>query len=132
MLLNLEIETKTIGAKELFHNLRLTVEPDQKVGIIGRNGAGKTTLFTILNGKDTDYSGSMQLKHGTRLASTAQEHHDVEQEAVLDYILHNLPEYSRLKHVIDTYPETMGNDVKKIQAYSNALERFSDLGISFA
>lgn len=128
MLLNLEIEAKTIGAKELFNNLRLTVEPGKKVGIIGRNGVGKTTLFNILAGKDTDYVGSMQFKRGTRLVSTAQEHHDVEQQTVLDYILHNLPEYDRLKHIIDTYPETMSNNVKKIQAYSDALERFSDLG----
>lgn len=128
MLLNLEIEAKTIGAKELFRNLRFSVLPGQKVGVIGRNGAGKTTLFNVLAGKDTDYTGSMQLKRGTRLVSTAQEHHDVEQQTVLDYILYNLPEYSRLKHIIDTYPKTMGEDIRKIQTYSEALERFSNLG----
>lgn len=128
MLLNLDIETKTIGAKELFHALHLALEPNQKIAVIGRNGVGKTTLFQILVGKDTDYTGSLQLKRGTRLISTVQEHHALGQQSAVEYILHNLPEYRQLKHIIDTYPDTMGESVKKIQTYSEALERFSNLG----
>ena len=34
---------------------------------------------------------------------------------------------SRLKEIIDTYPETMGEDMRKIGVYSDALERFGEL-----
>ena len=128
MLLNVEIEAKTIGTKELFRNLRFSIEPDEKVAVIGRNGIGKSTLFNMLVGKDTDYTGTVRTQRGTRMVSTAQEHHAVGEESVVQYILRNLPEYAELKHIIETYPETMGDNLKKIQVYSSALERFNDLG----
>jgi ATPase subunit of ABC transporter with duplicated ATPase domains len=128
MLLNVDIEAKTIGTKELFRNLRFSIEPDEKVAVIGRNGIGKSTLFNMLVGKDTDYTGTVRTQRGTRLVSTAQEHHAVGQESVVHYILRNLPEYADLKQIIEEYPETMGDNLKKIQIYSTALERFNDLG----
>lgn len=127
MLLTIDIETKIMGTKELFRNLSFAISPNEKIGIIGRNGVGKTSLFQILAGKDTDFTGSLQLKRGTRLVSTAQEHHDVEHQTVLTYILQNLPEYSDLKRIIDTYPETMGDNLQKIATYTGALQRFGDL-----
>lgn len=127
MLLTVDIETKTIGNKELFRNLHFSIEPEQKIAIIGRNGVGKTTLFQILSGKDTDYIGTIQLKRGTTVVSTVQEHQAVGQETVLHYVLDNLPEYKELKHIIDTYPDVMANDLRKIERYSTALERFSGL-----
>ncbi len=127
MLLTVDIESKTIGNKELFKGLHFTVQPHEKIALIGRNGVGKTTLFNVLSGADTDYAGTVRQGRGIRLVSTAQEHHGVEQQAVLQYVLHNLPDYSRLKRIIDTYPETMGDNLKKIETYSDALQRFADL-----
>lgn len=128
MLLTTTIDTKTIGNKELFHGLTFSIEPHEKVAIIGRNGVGKTTLFRMLTGEDTDFTGTIHLSRGTRLVSTAQEHHTIGSQSVIDYILYNLPEYKKLKHIIDTYPLDMGDDLKKIEAYSTALDRFSQLG----
>ncbi|HUB93586.1 MAG TPA: ABC-F family ATP-binding cassette domain-containing protein [Verrucomicrobiae bacterium] len=128
MLLTVDIETKSIGTKELFRNLHFTVEPNEKIGLIGRNGVGKTTLFSMLSGSDRDYAGTIQTRRDTRLVSTAQEHHTVEHLTAMEYILRNLPEYMALKHILDTYPETMGNDLKKIETYSTALDRFTHLG----
>lgn len=127
MILSVDIKAKTIGNKELFNDLRFTVESRARVAIIGRNGVGKTTLFGILNGNDNDYTGSVQTKRGLQIVSTAQEHHSVGNETVVDYILCNLPEYTNLKHIIDTYPDIMGDDMHKIQKYSEALERFGML-----
>ena len=128
MLLSVDIESKTMGNKELFAGLKFSVEAKEKLAIIGRNGVGKTTLFRMLSGEDHDFAGDIQLQRGMRLVSTAQEHHAVAHESVLDYVVGNLPEFARLKNIIDTFPETMGDDMQKITAYSNALERFSELG----
>lgn len=126
--LTVNIETKTIANKQLFHNLHFAVGAGEKVAVIGRNGVGKTTLFRLLAGQDTDYTGVVRLGRGCRLVSTAQEHHAVGQQIVIEYILHNLPEYTALKHIIDTYPDTMGDNLQRIETYANALERFGELG----
>lgn len=127
MLLTAVIEEKSIGTKHLFGNLKLHVEAGEKVAIIGRNGVGKTTLFRMLTGEDKDYAGAITAQPGARIIVTSQEHTDVGQKTVMQYILSKLPEYAKLKHTIDTYPDHMGEDVRKISTYSDALDRFGAL-----
>ena len=38
------------GAKVLLDSASVTLNPGEKVGLVGRNGAGKSTLFGLLNG----------------------------------------------------------------------------------
>jgi ATP-binding cassette subfamily F protein 3 len=128
VLINLQNIGKTIGAKTLYDGLDLTIQPGEKVGLIGRNGIGKTTLLGIMAGTDNDYTGTLDTRRGLVIASTAQEHHGVLDTPVLEYVLESLPEYSKLKHVIDTYPDTMGSDMTKISLYTDALARFGELG----
>ena len=127
MLLTVDIGQKSIGNKELFKDLKLTLEDREKIAIIGRNGVGKTTLFGMLTGEDTDFTGTVSYRNGVRVVATRQEHHDLGDQTAVEYIIENLPEYTRLKEIIDTYPETMGDDMRKITTYSEALERFSQL-----
>lgn len=128
MLVSIDIAKKTIGGKNLFAELRFSVEAGEKLAIIGRNGVGKTTLFRMLSGEDTDFEGDISFKRGARIALTKQEHHDIGDKSALDYIVHNLPDYKTMKQIIDTYPETMGDDMKKIETFTHALEHFSNLG----
>ena len=65
---------------------------------------------------------------GVRRLATKQEHHDLGEISALDYIVSQLPEYARLKHIIDTYPDTMGDNMRKISEYSDALNIFSEKG----
>jgi len=127
MLLTVDITQKSIGNKQLFQGLRFSLDDKEKVAVIGRNGVGKTTLFRMLTGEDTDYAGDIIFRKGIRIVATRQEHHDLGDQTVVDYIVQNLPEYAKLKQILDTYPETMGDDMRKITIYSEALDRFSQL-----
>ncbi len=127
MLLTADIQEKSIGTKHLFSSLKLHVDKGEKIAIIGRNGVGKTTLFHMLTGTDRDYAGTVSISQGVRVIATAQEHTDVGEMTVMDYILSRLPEYSELKHIVDTYPNHMGDHMGKINTYSEALERFGVL-----
>jgi ATP-binding cassette subfamily F protein 3 len=127
MLINLQNISKTIGSKHLYADLDLTIQDGEKVGLIGRNGIGKTTLFGIMDGSDKTFTGDLEQRRGLVIASTSQEHHEVADQVVLEYVLENLPEYKKLKHILDTYPETMGEDMDMIATYTDALGRFGEL-----
>jgi ATP-binding cassette, subfamily F, member 3 len=128
MLISVEVSEKSFGDKILYHNLNFEIQEGEKVGLIGRNGSGKSTLLHLITGEDTDFEGNITIKRGTVVVSSRQEHHAHESKIVLEYIQGDLPEYARLTHIIDKYPSTMGSDNHKIQEFSDALERFGQLG----
>lgn len=128
MLVNVNIAEKSFGSTVLYQGLELLIEDEQKIGLIGRNGTGKSTLLNMIAGDDTDFDGEIQIRKGVSVISSRQEHHEHEEKKVIDYILGDLPEFSELKHIVDTYPEHMGSSETKLQTYSDALERFTQLG----
>ena len=127
MLLTIEISEKSFGHKTLYHDLKLDMHEGEKVCLIGRNGTGKSTLLNIINGEDKDFAGNIVLKRGVKLISSRQEHHAFDDKTVLEYIQGDLPEYARLTHIIDTYPDLMEDNPKKLNEFSDALERFGQL-----
>lgn len=128
MIADITVTEKSFGSKLLLSGVKFSIDDGEKVGVIGRNGVGKSTLFGILAGSDRDYSGDVIYKRGTVVVSTAQEHHDMGDTTVLQYVLSGLPECAHLSHIIETYPETMGDDMKLIDEYSEALIRFENKG----
>jgi len=108
--------------------IKFSIDEGEKVGVIGRNGVGKSTLFGILSGQDKDFTGDIIFKRGTVAVSTAQEHHDMGNTTVLQYVLAGLPEYPELSSIIEFHPAKMGEDMKLIEQYTQALMRFDDKG----
>ena len=128
MIADIHITEKSFGDKTLMKDVKFSVDDGEKVGVVGRNGVGKSTLFGILSGKDTDYTGEVIFRRGITIATTAQEHHGLGDQTVMVYILSGLPEYPELKKIIDEYPLTMGDNMRKIEEYTQALERFDQKG----
>ena len=128
MIADISITEKSFGPKILMKKIKFSIDDGEKVGVVGRNGIGKSTLFGIITGADKDFTGEIIFKHGTVVVATAQEHHDVGNMTVLQYVLAGLPEYSQLSNIIETYPEMMGEDMELIDEYTQALMRFDDKG----
>lgn len=128
MIADIHITEKSFGDKTLMKGVKFSVDDGEKVGVVGRNGVGKSTLFGILAGTDNDYTGEVVFRRGITIATTAQEHHGLGEQTVMAYILSGLPEYSELKKIIDEYPLTMGDNMRKIEEYTQALERFDQKG----
>ena len=61
------------GGVWLLENVNLTVQPGQRVAIVGANGAGKSSLFQLLLGQLAPEQGSVALPGGCRIAHMAQE-----------------------------------------------------------
>jgi len=128
MIADITVTEKSFGPKLLMSGIKFSIDDGEKVGIVGRNGVGKSTLFGILAGTDTDFTGDIIYKRGTVVVATSQEHHEAKDQTVLQYVLSGLPEYPELSHIVETYPETMGDDMNKINEYTEALQRFDDKG----
>ncbi|GLQ33081.1 ATP-binding cassette domain-containing protein [Litoribrevibacter albus] len=74
------------GIKVLFEDANLTINPGQKVGLVGANGAGKSSLFKMILGELHPDQGEFQRPNHWRMAHMAQEVSNSDRSA-LDYVL---------------------------------------------
>lgn len=128
MLLEAKIEEKQAGAKLLIHHADLQIQAGEVVGFVGRNGVGKTTLTRILTGEDAEFIGQVRRKAGLIILTTEQEQSVGSQQTTLEYVLSGLRDYEELTHIIETHPDLMGSDMRKIEEYTNALETYDERG----
>ena len=61
------------GDLPLLDNADLSIEPGERVGLIGRNGTGKSTLLSILAGKVLLDDGELRVQDGLRVHYVEQE-----------------------------------------------------------
>ncbi len=74
------------SAKVLLENASVTLNPGEKVGLVGRNGAGKSSLFALLNGSLHEDAGDFSLPAQWRMAQVAQDMPETEQSAT-DFVI---------------------------------------------
>ncbi len=74
------------SAKVLLGGANLTINPGEKLGLIGRNGAGKSTLFGLLNGTLHEDAGDYYMPTQWRMSQVEQNMPETEESAT-DYVL---------------------------------------------
>ena len=60
------------SARVLLDSTSVTINPGEKVGLVGRNGAGKSTLFALLNGSLHEDAGEFYMPAQWRMAQVEQ------------------------------------------------------------
>ena len=81
---------------ELFENANATINPKQKVGLVGKNGCGKSSLFALLKKQLQPESGEVTYPSNWALSWVNQETPALEISA-LDYVIQGDREYCRLQ-----------------------------------
>ncbi|WP_296750847.1 ATP-binding cassette domain-containing protein [Thiobacillus sp.] len=61
------------SAKVLLDNASVSINPGEKVGLVGRNGAGKSSLFALINGTLHEDRGDFSMPTQWRMAQVAQD-----------------------------------------------------------
>ena len=61
------------SAKVLLDNASVSINPGEKVGLVGRNGAGKSSLFALINGTLHEDKGDFSMPSQWRMAQVAQD-----------------------------------------------------------
>jgi ATP-binding cassette subfamily F protein 3 len=74
------------GVKVVLQGANLTLQPGEKVGLIGRNGAGKSSLFSLLTNRLHADTGDVEIPPRWRVGEVAQEMPETEDGAT-DFVL---------------------------------------------
>ena len=71
-MVSLENVTVSFGGTDLFRDVQLMVNQQDRIGLVGRNGAGKSTLFHVIAGDMTPSEGRVNRPHDLRIGFLAQ------------------------------------------------------------
>ncbi|UOO83083.1 ATP-binding cassette domain-containing protein [Uruburuella testudinis] len=138
----IEIKNLTLqrGLKVLLNQADLTINPNQRVGLIGKNGSGKSSLFALIKGEISADGGDVQIPKHWRLAAVAQETPALD-TCALDYVLQGDEQLQQLQAALaqaEAHNEGMKQaeyhaKLEEIDAYTapaRAAKLLSGLGFS--
>ncbi|MEO7952563.1 MAG: ATP-binding cassette domain-containing protein [Polaromonas sp.] len=74
------------GTKVILDSASVSLNPGEKIGLVGRNGAGKSSLFAMLNGTLHEDGGEYYIPAQWKMAQVAQDMPETEQSAT-DYVI---------------------------------------------
>jgi ATP-binding cassette subfamily F protein 3 len=72
-MLTLKHINKNYGSKEILIDANLTLHEKEKVCLIGSNGSGKTTLFKMIQKKDKEFDGFIEMDKNIKIITIEQE-----------------------------------------------------------
>ena len=108
------------GIKPLLDNVDVTLNPGDKIGLIGANGAGKSSLFGLLRGELHADLGSIDFPSKWRMAYVAQETPALDRPA-LEYAIDGDVTLRRLEDelaFLESEAETSANGILIGELYS--------------
>ena len=91
---------KSYGKQVLFDGVSFTVNPRERVGLVGRNGHGKSTLFRMVLGEEHQDSGTITMPSGYTVGHLSQHIHFTEDTVIKEACLALPPNED---HIDETY-----------------------------
>lgn len=116
-LITLQQAQLSFGHVALLDHAEFSLEPLERVGLIGRNGAGKSSLLRILAGMEKPDDGDMRVQQGLRVTYVAQEPLLDGEHSVFDAVSSGL---ARVIALIEQYSIGEGD----LNAIQNEIEVF--------
>ena len=113
----------SVGGPLLLEKAELSIEPGERIALIGRNGAGKSTLLKLLSGDHKPDDGEVRVQQGVRVTRLEQEVPHGAAGSVFDVVADGLgelgqwlAEFHHLSHAEVFDGEALGNVQAKIDA----------------
>ncbi|MEN9871322.1 MAG: hypothetical protein RLZZ171_2314 [Cyanobacteriota bacterium] len=132
-ILTLQNIKKDFGIKEILRDASFSIEPNDKVGLIGINGSGKSTLLKMIAGIEPTDGGQRLLKSGARVIYLPQQPEIDENLTVIDQVFADsgeqmqlVREYEDLSHKIAL---AKGGDLETLMSrLATVTEKMATLG----
>ncbi|MBC8188755.1 MAG: ATP-binding cassette domain-containing protein, partial [Proteobacteria bacterium] len=64
---------RKFGERAILTGASFSLQPGDRVGVLGVNGVGKSTLMRILAGRDAEYEGNLNVARGASVGYVSQE-----------------------------------------------------------
>ncbi|PUE22093.1 ABC transporter [Limnohabitans sp. MMS-10A-160] len=116
-MINLKNVTLRRGTKVLLDQASVTLNPGEKVGLVGRNGAGKSTLFALFNGTLHEDGGDFEMPKAWRMAQVAQNMPETDQPAS-DFVLEGDTRLAELRQRLIAAEES-GDGMEMAHVYTD-------------
>jgi ATP-binding cassette subfamily F protein 3 len=116
-MINLKNVTLRRGTKVLLDKASVTLNPGEKVGLVGRNGAGKSTLFALFNGTLTEDGGDFEIPRQWRMGQVAQNMPETDQAAA-DFVLEGDTRLAELRQRL-VVAEASGDGMEMAHVYTD-------------
>ena len=113
------------GTNVLLDNATATINPGQKVGLVGKNGCGKSTLLSLLKGEISSDAGNATFPSNWALAWVNQETPALSKPA-LEYVIDGDREYRQLEsELADANARNDGNAIALLHGKLDAIQAWS-------
>ena len=113
------------GTNVLLDNATATINPGQKVGLVGKNGCGKSTLLALLKGEISSDAGNATFPSNWALAWVNQETPALSKPA-LEYVIDGDREYRQLEsELADANARNDGNAIALLHGKLDAIQAWS-------
>ncbi|MHC4989900.1 MAG: ABC-F family ATP-binding cassette domain-containing protein [Planctomycetota bacterium] len=97
------------GTQIVLDGASVSIEPGEKIGLVGRNGCGKTTLMRVIQGQMRPDQGDVQLQRGARVGYLAQDPDFSSDENVRDAAEAAFAELHELHHQLHAVFDRMAS-----------------------
>lgn len=113
------------GTRVLLDNATATVNPGQKVGLVGKNGCGKSTLLSLLKGEMAADAGSVTFPGSWQLAWVNQETPALAVPAI-EYVIDGDREYRQLEaELAQANAQNNGNAIASVHGKLDAISAWT-------
>ncbi|MGJ0192828.1 ABC transporter ATP-binding protein [Pantoea sp. RRHST58] len=113
------------GVRVLLDNASATINPGQKVGLVGKNGCGKSTLLALLKGEIASDAGGVTFPGNWALAWVNQETPALSKPA-LEYVIDGDREYRELEtELAEANQRNDGNAIALLHGKLDAIQAWS-------
>ncbi|TNH04193.1 ABC transporter ATP-binding protein [Testudinibacter sp. TR-2022] len=113
------------GLTTLLEHANATINPGQKVGLVGKNGCGKSSLLSLLKGEMSSEGGEVKFPSNWSLAWVNQETPALDISA-LDYVIQGDREYIQLsQELAQANIDNDGNQIALLHAKLDTIDAWT-------